>query len=160
MKRVFCVIMLLLLCISPVLGQATPQQIDLETMTIAELLRLKDAVNKAITIARDWREINVSKGVYLVGQEIPEGHWNIAPVSGGYAYVAWGDALDESGKGIGFDGEIHQAFVLTSERSKDYENDQDITHVDFDMKTGHFLVVRSGDVVLTPYAGVDAPTYK
>ena len=152
MKRLFCAILAFTLLLTSA-AFAAPETIDLETMPYDELVALKDRINLAMWASEEWQEVTVPQGVYAVGQDIPAGHWTITPVDGAYAYVKWGDVLDESGKNLDYGSQIYVSESITSETYSYYEKGKDKTQCDFDVKGGHYLVIESGDVVFTPYTG-------
>ncbi len=55
---------------------ATPAS-DLKGYSFAELLALQEAVTQALWASDDWQQVEVPAGVYLVGQDIPAGRWNV-----------------------------------------------------------------------------------
>lgn len=127
--------------------------VDLSGMSYDELLALKDQINLAMWASEDWQEVTAPQGTYKVGEDIPAGHWTIRPGEGLYTYVKWGDALDESGKDLGFDGKLFVSEIITSEKNSHFEKGKDKTECDFDVKDGQYIIVESGDAVFTPYTG-------
>ncbi len=133
-------------------GSGSGSGVDLSGLSFEELVALKDQVNRAMWDCEEWQEVTVPQGVYTVGDDIPAGHWSIAPVEGGRSWVKWTDALDESGKDIDFSGDIYFSELIYSKDSSSYSNG-DLTSVDIEMKNGQFIIVTTGDVVFTPYSG-------
>lgn len=151
MKRILSLLIALLL----LLPAAAFAQIDLSGMSYDELVALKDQINKAMWESKEWQEVTVPQGVYEVGVDIPEGHWSIAAADKQSITVSWGTKLAASKVDIEADwseGSIYEYENLISETYAYYEKGNK-TEVDYDLKTGQYIVVAYGDAVFTPYKG-------
>ena len=79
---------------------------DLSALTYNELVALKDQINLAMWNSQEWQEVEVPKGVYVIGEDIPVGKWTIKAADGISAFVCWGDVLDDAGTDLSYDGKI------------------------------------------------------
>lgn len=157
MKRILAMLLVLLL-LTPALALA---EVDLSGMTYDELVTLKDHINKAMWESQEWQEVTVPQGVYSVGADIPEGHWNISAAQGQTVTVRWGTKLNDAGTDVDVDwnGGIYEYETLVSP-TYDYYQASDRTAVDFDLKDGQFVVVDYGQAVFTPYTGKPSLGFK
>lgn len=53
------------------------EEISLSGMSYDELVKLKDKINLAIWNSMEWEEVVVPQGTWIVGEDIPAGHWTI-----------------------------------------------------------------------------------
>lgn len=135
-------------------------EIDLSDMTYAELVALKDQINLAIWNSNEWQEVKVPQGVWLVGQDIPAGHWSISAV-GDYAGITIGTQLNETGKDIAaFASDFYEYEKVTNPTYKYFEKDSDLTIIDFELKNGTYVLIEKGTVLFTPYAGKPSLGFK
>ncbi len=150
MKKILSALLVLILLTSASLGMA---EVDLTGLSYDELVALKAQVDLAIWESEEWQEVTVPQGVYEVGVDIPVGHWTILPADGGYSYVTCGDMLDNTKKDISWEGDYYVSQSLTSPNYSYYSESQDVTQVDFELEDGMYVVIDSGSVIFTPYAG-------
>lgn len=153
-------LLLALLALSLICSVALAE-VDLSGMTFEELVALKDQINLAIWNSDEWQEVTVPMGVWLVGEDIPAGHWTIkvAPTSGSsWASVAIGTALDETGKDIDImDSDFYWGDQVALEGA---DTIVEKTELDFDMKDGQYVIIDYADVVFSPYAGKPSLGFK
>ncbi len=83
MKRALALILALLL-----IGSAALAEIDLSGLSYDELLELREQVNLAIWNSESWHEIEVPAGVYIIGEDIPAGRYDLSYVGPYNALVA------------------------------------------------------------------------
>ncbi|MDD3921704.1 MAG: hypothetical protein PHO41_11090 [Eubacteriales bacterium] len=143
-------ILLILLLLCPITALA---EVDLSGMSYDELVALQEQVELAIWSSDEWQEVTVPSGVYEVGTDIPAGKWTVSAADGVSAVIMWGDALDESGVDLSYDGDIYEYEWLYSPTYYGYDAGSDKTSVTYEMKDGQYFIVDSGTVVFTPYAG-------
>lgn len=156
MKKL-CALVLVLAVLFPCLATA---EIDLSGMSYDELVALKDQINLAIWNSQEWQEVEVPQGVWLVGTDIPAGHWSISAVAK-YASIEIGTQLNETGKGIAaFESDFYEYEMITNPAYKHYEKDSDITSIDFDLKEGTYILIEKGTVLFTPYSGKPSLGFK
>ena len=148
MKRIL-VLLMALLCFA---GIASADAFDLSGMSYEELVALKEQVDLAIWNSKEWQEVEVPEGVWVIGQDIPAGKWTIKAADGITAMVEWGDVLDESGNGIAWSGRIYETEFLYSVNYRFYEKGNS-TEVAWDLKDGQYFIVEDGIAVFSPYSG-------
>lgn len=146
MKRLFALFLLLAMLIS----SAAADPVDLSGMSFDELVQLRDQLNLAIWNSQEWQEVTVLAGVWIVGQDIPAGHWTVRPLPGDYVNVTYFDRLDEYGKSVGI-GWRGWGGTLTARGEGDITFGEP-TQVDLEMEDGMFFKC-SHSVIFTPYAG-------
>ena len=147
MKRFFLFLLLLAL----VTSAAGASGVDLSGMTFDELVALREQLNLAIWNSAEWQEVNVPEGIWIVGEDIPAGHWSIrVAAKHDYFYVLYFDKLDDVGKRPARDAYIFSQDIAT----EDYHPFGEInaTSVDIDMKEGWYFEC-GGEVIFTPFAG-------
>lgn len=148
MKR-FILALILVLAL-PVCALA---DVDLSAMTFDELVALSDQINLAIWNSQEWQEVTVPQGLWKVGEDIPEGHWTIKAADGVYAYVSYGNTLEDNNKEVSYMSKDYYSERVTSESYRNFEKGEDIIQIDIDVKAGSYVEIESGDVVFSPYTG-------
>ena len=146
MKRFFPVFLAAVLLISC----AAADPVDLSVMSFDELVQLRDQLNLAIWNSQEWQEVTVPAGVWIVGQDIPAGHWTVRPLPGDYVNVTYFDRLDKYGKSVGL-GWRGWGGTLTARGEGDITFGEP-TQVDLEMEEGMFFKCNHS-VIFTPYAG-------
>lgn len=135
-------------------------EIDISGMSYDELVALKDQINLAIWNSQEWQEVEVPQGVWLVGTDIPAGHWSIYAVAK-YASITIGTQLDETGKDIAaFASDFYEYERVTNPSYKYFEKDSDVETVDFDLKEGTYVLIEDGTVAFSPYSGKPSLGFK
>lgn len=155
MKKAVCAILMFLLAF-PALAFA---DVDLDGMSFDQLVELRERVDLAIWKSDGWQEVEVPKGVYEVGKDIPEGKWTIRAAEETAAKIYWGDELDVSGVELSYDGDIWELERIVSPEYRYYEKG-DTTEVTYAMKNGQYFIVDDGIAVFTPYAGTPSLGFK
>ena len=150
MKKVILLVLALVL-----VGAVALAEVDLSGMTFDELVALKEQINLAIWNCQEWQEVEVPAGVWRGGEDIPAGHWNIAPAGSSYSHVAIGTALNETGKDI----DILKTDYWYGEGLKK-DSDTSLDHIDYDFKDGDYIVVEDQSVIFTPYTGKPSLGFK
>lgn len=155
MKKILPLI-LALLCFA---GVASAEANALSGMNYEELVALKDRINLAIWNSKEWQEVEVPKGVWVIGQDIPAGKWTIKAADGLTTMMEWGDVLDESGNGLSWSGRIYEMELLYSVNYEYYEKGKS-TEVTWDLKDGQYFIVEYGIAVFSPYSGKQSLGFK
>ena len=96
MKRIAAFVSAILLLFSYALAD-----INLSSMTLEELIALKQQIGLEILSRPEIKSVTVPIGVWKVGEDIPEGHWNISTAKGyGYDWsrITYCSNVDETGK--------------------------------------------------------------
>lgn len=134
-------------------------EVDLSGMSYAELVSLKDQINLAMWQCQEWQEVTVPQGVWVVGEDIPAGHWSVSPVDGAWATISYGSKLSENGRSLDRSNDRFSE-ILVNPSSRIFREGQDATMIDFEAKTGAYIIIENGDVVFTPYAGKPSLGFK
>lgn len=127
-------------------------EIDLEGMSLADLVKLRDQITAAMWASDEWQEVTVPVGVYEIGKDIPAGYWTISALDGQSTLVVWGGRLDSTGTDIEFGYQYDYKQVL-SPTDKYYEVG-DPESVSWNLTGGYLKVVGSA-AVFTPFTGHD-----
>lgn len=145
--------LLLLLALLFLAGNATATTIDLSGMSYQELVALKDQINIAMWKSQEWQEVTVPQGVWLVGVDIPAGHWTIkAKVK--QSYIKIGTVLDVTKKDIDiWASDFFYNESIYSPEYRYYEAGRDKIEIDLELQNGTYIVIEYGDVIFTPYTG-------
>lgn len=164
MKKFFSVLLCVLICVSTY--GCAESTIDYSSMSLEELIALRQEIQAAMWESDEWQEVEVPTGFYCIGKDIPAGHWTITPKNG-YADVSYGDRANESLTDISWSGDIYETKNLqaadTSMGSiysgflgEDYAALMDSlyeTNWSINLTEGNFIVIESGSVIFTPYVG-------
>ena len=156
MKKVLIVFLTTLLLFSTAYAE-----IDLSGMTYDELVQLKDQINIAIWNSAEWQEVEIPQGVWIVGEDIPEGTWAVkCSSSGDEALFGRGDELTENGKDVEFTSHSDHIWVYNPKHERYKEGN--VTEYTFTAEAGMYVVVDDAfsRVVFTPYAGKQSLGFK
>lgn len=156
MRKILALVLILLSLVSVSFAEST---FDLSGLSYDELVALKDKINLAMWQSEEWQEVEVPQGVYVVGEDIPAGKWTIKAADGVKVYVYWGDALNETGTELSFNGKLYEYESLYSADHRFYEKG-DTTEVSWDMKDGQYFIVDDGIALFTPYSGKPSLGFK
>ncbi len=154
MKKIIALVLVLLS-----LASVSFAELDLSGMTYDELVALKDQINLAIWNSNEWQEVEVPQGVYVIGEDIPAGKWTIKAADQVDASVYWGDAINDAGTAITFDGDLYEYESLYSVNHRYYEKG-DTVEVTWDLKEGQYFIVEDGIALFTPYSGKPSLGFK
>ena len=75
---------------------------DLRGFSLEELIKLRDQVQQAMWKTEEYQSVTVPQGVWVVGEDIPAGKWNVkcAPGEGAWMQectITWGGKPDSDG---------------------------------------------------------------
>ena len=150
MKKIICsvIVATLLSCTVPA------AEIDLSGMTYEQLVTLKDQINMAMWNSQEWQEVTVPQGEWIVGEDIPAGHWTIKCVSDAHAddtVIEWG-FVDSDGI-IDFYKPYWSGFIHNP--NNEYYQEGQVTEVEAELEDGMRVLVASYGypAVFTPYSG-------
>lgn len=150
MKKGF-VFVTIILIMALILGSAAmAEEIDLSGMSYDELVELKDRINKAMWECEEWQEVTVPQGTWLVGEDIPAGHWTILPCEGYVCLVKVGDVLEENKKDISHKSTNYSLEFIGSGKPS----------FSIELFEGDYVEVEQGDAVFTPYSGKPSLGFK
>lgn len=160
MKNTVRIISLLFALILSTIPFAHAATFDLSGLSYNELVALKDQINIAIWKSQEWQEVTVPQGVWLVGEDIPAGRWTIK-TGASYAMITIGTKLDATGKSIDIWGSnFYHSVMVCNPNDRLYDSTSDKSEVDFDLKAGTYIIIDSGSVIFTPYAGKPSLGFK
>ena len=148
MKKFFVLLLSVLILSS---GISAAEDIDLSGLSFEQLVALRERLNLAIWSSREWQEVTVPAGVWVIGQDIPAGHWSIR-VAGDcdVILVSYFDKLDDAGLSVGSGAYLFNQTIATPGLSGFGEVNAET--MDIDMQDGWFFKC-DGAVIFTPYAG-------
>lgn len=124
---------------------------DLSSLSLDELAALRDKINIAMMASDEWQEVTVPKGVYIVGVDIPAGHWTIRTDAISCS-IEITDKLDETGKNHDWSGDIWDSTLIHAKNDR-FDPASDIAEVDYVFQDGWYVIIEYGAAVFTPYTG-------
>lgn len=148
MKRLFILILAALI----LAGSAAADGIDLSSMSFDELVALREQLNLAIWNCQEWQEVTVPEGTWIIGKDIPAGHWSIRTKAEKHDFfnVYYFDVPDDFGLKPGRGANALFLDIGSPGFSGFGEVNNDT--IDIDMKDGWYLYL-GGACVFTPFAG-------
>jgi hypothetical protein len=157
MKRLISVVLLLIM-----VSCACAEDIDLSGLSYAELVALKDRITLAMWKSEEWQEVTVPIGLYIVGIDIPAGHWSIK-TNQANCTVKVSDKVEKSQKavdysynGFYYDQIIHDKIAY----GKYFEEGKDIEEIDVILYDGLYVEIEWGAAIFTPYTGKPSLGFK
>lgn len=148
MKKLLLVLSLLL----AVTICAHAEDIDLSGLSYAELVALKDRINLAMWESDEWQEVIVPQGVWIVGEDIPAGHWTMKP-AGNSVILNIGDRLGPDGISISSYSSIWVNEFIVSSNSPTFDQFNHRDEFSYELENGHYIIITGSSVVFTPYTG-------
>ena len=147
MKRFFC--LLFVLVFLPLVSLADLP--DISGLSYDELIQLKNQINLAIWNSEEWQEVTVPPGTWIIGEDIPAGHWSIRlGVKHGYSRVWYFEQPDEFNKPFAPLTKYTSQAIATEDF---HPFDQEYIHeTDFDMQAGWYFY-NENTVIFSPYSG-------
>lgn len=132
-------------------SSAAADPVDLSGMSFDELVALRDQLNLAIWNSQEWQEVTVPAGVWIVGQDIPAGHWSIrVAAKKDFFYVSCFDALNEIEQRPASGARLVQQKIASPGYSAFGEINPE--SADLILEDGWFFKC-GGSVIFTPYTG-------
>ena len=151
MKKLLALLLVFLSLTIPVLAET---EVDLSAMSLYDLVALKDRINLAIWNSEEWQEVTVPQGVWLVGEDIPEGHWSIACTDGYCSRITIGTKLDATGYDIDtWSSDFYYSESVKNPKNIMFNENTDKTTIDLDLKEGTYVIIDSASAIFTPYSG-------
>lgn len=133
--------------------------IDLSALSWDELIALKAEINKELTTRDEWQEVVVPQGVWVVGEDIPEGKWTVRCATKNLVQISWGDVLREDGHSISFHSSVHGLEGIHNPDDK-WTQDGDLLEYTFEAKAGFYVVIDYSSALFTPYTGKQSLGFK
>lgn len=118
-----------------------------ETNVAVVIKHIKNNVSEAS------QKVKVTQGLWTVGKDIPEGHWNIEATPGNMANITVGTQLDEFNKSVQYSSERYYHAQVISETYSNYKPDRDVSSIDVELKNGDYIEIEYGSVIFTPFKG-------
>lgn len=147
MKRLFALLLTALL----LAGSAAADPVDLSGLSFDELVALRDQLNLAIWNSQEWQEVTVPEGIWIVGQDIPTGHWSVrVAAEHDYFYISYFDILNEIEKRPGNGARLVQQDIASPGYSAFGETTPE--SADVILEEGWYFKC-GGAVIFTPYTG-------
>lgn len=88
---------LLLAALASLVLAVPARAVDLDNMGLDDLLTLREQIDAAIWANPEWEHVELARGAYLVGEDIPAGRWTLASVDGSRVTLAYGRDLGRGG---------------------------------------------------------------
>lgn len=124
---------------------------DISGLTFDELVALREQINLALWNSAEWQEVTVPEGVWVVGEDIPAGHWTIRVASShDILNVCYMDKVDT----ITGDPLYGAKLFIRTIASPGFSGFGEINaeYADIEMEDGWFFKC-TGAVIFTPYTG-------
>lgn len=148
MKRLFAMLMALV-C---VFSCAAAEDIDISGLSFDQLVALRNRINLAIWNSREWQEVTVPQGVWIVGEDIPAGSWSVRCAADFTAVVTIGDELYENGQDV--KPTLYSFYKrIESPNYRHYEPGVSLESFSFTVKNGDFISISGCDVIFSPASG-------
>ena len=128
------------------------EDIDLSGLSFEQLVALKEKINLAIWNSKEWQEVAVPIGLYVVGKDIPAGSWTIKAAAVGFTVVAFGDKLEPNGREIAYSSYYYREEAWSGKESN-YKPGKDPLEFTITVKDGDYVQVDYASALFTPYAG-------
>nr|DAH41752.1 MAG TPA: hypothetical protein [Caudoviricetes sp.] len=148
MKKILCSILsTVLLCSlsTPVFSDG----IDLSALSWDELIALKAQIDQELTTRDQWQEVEVPQGLWVVGEDIPEGMWTVVCGSGA-AVVKWGYSLREGEQRVDvLKSPSDTASVFSAADAQPGAR----TQYTLEAKKGMYIEIGFTSVIFQPYTG-------
>jgi len=153
MKKLITVILILAM----LLPAAALAVTDLSGMSMEELLELQDSVRAEILSRSQWESVTVPVGYYVVGVDIPEGHWTIKCPEN-YALIEYYSDTDESGKNADPFGRMYFGICLGAPGNQ-LESIYNQPETDIELKAGYYVHISEYPLVFEPFTGRQSPFF-
>lgn len=143
--------LILIVAVCMMISCAAAESIDLSGMSFDELVALKQKINLAIWSCQEWQEVTVPEGLYVVGEDIPEGTWTIKAATDHFTVIKFGDKLEENGIEVAYSNKYGSGEAY-SKASRSYR-ESDPLEFTFTAKKGDYVQVDYAPALFTPFAG-------
>ena len=146
MKKLLSIILMLALFLPAAALADAP---DLSGMGFDELVRLREQINAELWTRGEWQEVEVPAGVWEIGKDIPEGHWNISIKQHSCTQIFYCEKVLSIERKPDHSGQSFTTVI--AEEGSTYASSAS-TSVDIDMKAGCYFICED-PVVFTPFTG-------
>ena len=153
MKKLLAIILAVTMLLPTVALSDLP---DLSSLSLEELHELRKTVCAEILSRSQWESVTVPPGFYVIGEDIPAGHWTIK-YKDPYAAVLYFTKADATGKNPDYfnGGAVYQANIGAP--GNDLESLYNLKETDIDLIAGCYLTIEFGSVIFEPFTGRTSP---
>ena len=149
MKKLFIVLLIVLLAFPPL---SFADSIDLSNLSFDELVSLREEINLALWKTEEWQQVTVPAGTYIIGKDIPAGHWTIKPAKDSTCLIGYFITADFSGKEPA-DPLNDYYYQGIADPESSYASVVDMYQLDLVLIDGYYLSITYGDAIFEPYTG-------
>ena len=135
MRRLFALVLVFVLMFC---SAATAENIDLSSLTLEELITLRQEIDMLIFGSDAYKNVSVPAGDYVVGVDIPAGIYSLEAANGSYAMIS---VYADSSKDIMSMGACHSV-----------GGGETVGKIEF--KDGQIVEIQMGSIVFKTYAGL------
>ena len=146
MRKLIAVFLILIMILPAAALSDLP---DISGLTFDELVELKNMINLAILNCDEWQEVKVSAGVWVVGEDIPAGHWTVRPLEGKMTQVYYCEKVLEVEKLPDHSGASHTIVIISESLPLGATH---ANSVDYNMQKGWYFICND-PVIISPYTG-------
>lgn len=141
-----------ILSVSMLFSVAAADLPDISGLSFDELVTLREQLNLAIWNSQEWQEVSVPEGTYIVGRDIPAGHWSLrAENPKAYFYVSVFDHTDATGKGPENCSFYWDQDLYGKSHPNPFSDDM-VFETDIELRDGWYFRT-TGTVVFSPFTG-------
>lgn len=148
------IILILILCLLPIISLA---DVDLSSMSIEELQSLRKNICSEILSRSNWDSVVVPTGFYVIGEDIPAGHWTIR-YKDPWSIVTYFSKTNETGKNPDYLSGVSYSANIGAP-GNELETLYNLKEIDLELKSGFYLTVEMGSVVFEPFVGRTSPFF-
>ena len=123
---------------------------DISGLSYEELVALRQSLDSAIWNSAEWKSVEVPPGTYVIGVDIPAGHWTLKPQSGDAILIDYFKEADETGL-MPADTYVNHYTESAAAEDGIYADSTDVRQIDIDMKDGWYLQIGLGTCIFEPY---------
>lgn len=156
MRKLITVILILAL-ILPAAALAEAQN-PFKDYTMEQLYMLLSIVQSEILSRSEWKEVTVPPGNYVIGEDIPAGHWTIKYAPGEISIIEYFQNANHTGIEPAdslYDLNTWGIVDPTHELSSLYDR----TEIDLQLTEGYHLNVTIGPAIFVPFTGRTSPFF-
>lgn len=166
MKKVFALV-LTICSLAPIFAYSDEYVFTFEGLAelpFEELVKARNCAIKQlddlIMAHEDWQSVEVPQGVWVVGEDIPAGHWTIK-CADSWARVRIGDALAKNGKQVSSsNSDFYYSEQLHHPEKYGFNEKVDMIQMDVILLDGMYVDVSYANVIFTPYIGKPSLGFK
>ena len=152
MKKLITVFLIIVLIMPAVVSAENP----FSEFPVDQLYIILSAVREEILLKSEWTEVELPVGFYVIGEDIPEGHWTIT--TNDYALVEYFSKTDETGKTADMLNGAYQGAALGVPGNM-LESMYNTEEIDIELKKGFYFTVSFNSVIFKPYTGRKSPFF-